>query len=116
MNLFLAGLFLILGSLLPKAGGMFLLAALLNAFLSIMHLMLFKSSDGAAILSEVLGVENIMTKAETVVRSRDMRAELMKQGAEGFVSIGISYVLFALQLVLPVLLILNVLEVIAWIV
>jgi len=116
MNLFLAGLFLILGAVLPQAGGMFLLAAVLNVFLALMHLMLFKNSDGAAIVSELLGVENIMEKAEAVVRSKEKRKLMMEQGIHGLVGIVISYVLFSLQIVLPILLILNVLEVIAWIV
>ncbi len=115
-DLFLAGLFLILGAFLPNAGGMFLLAAALNGFLALMHLMLLPNSDGAAILSEILGTENIIAKAQEIVRNKEMRTALMAKGIHGAVGIGISYVLFGLQIIFPILLILNILEVIAWIV
>ena len=43
-------------------------------------------------------------------KAEEKRNKLMEHGIHGIVSVGICYILFALRIVLPILLILNILE------
>jgi len=116
MNLLLTGLYLILGSVITKAGGIFLMAAGINAAIAVMNLTLIRSSDGASILAEALGTNNIMKRAEQVVKKKSLRQRMINQGEAGLITIIMYYILYATQILLPILLLTNILEVILWLI
>lgn len=111
MNLLLSGLFLIMGALYGNLGGMFLIAAIQNAFLAVMNLTLIKGLDGMAILSELLGIEEVAEDASNIIFSRKKKKELRAHGAAGNAAVLACYMINAFQIALPLLMILNVLEV-----
>lgn len=112
MNLFLVGVFLILGAIFGNLGGMFLTAAIQNAFLAALNLTLIKGLDGMAIVSELLGIEDIIETATDVIINRGIRNELREYGTSGNATIAACYMVGAFQIALPLLLLLNVLEVV----
>lgn len=112
MNLFLVGVFLILGASFGNLGGMFLTAAIQNIFLAILNLTLINGFDGMAILSELLGIEDIIETATDVIINREIRNELREYGPIGNATITACYMIGAFQIALPLLLLLNVLEVV----
>ena len=112
VNLLLSGLFLIMGALYGNFGGMFLIAAIQNAFLAVMNLTLIKGLDGMAILSELLGVEEVIETTKNIVFSRKKKNELRSHGMAGQAAVLACYVIGAFQIALPLLMVLNVLEVV----
>lgn len=112
-NLLLVGVFLILGSIFGSLGGMFMVAAIQNVFLAALNLTLIKGLDGFSIISELLGIEDLIEKATQVTFSRKKKQKLRESGLAGSVTIGACYMISAFQLALPLLLIMNILEVIA---
>jgi len=112
MNLLLSGLFLIMGALNGNLGGMFLIAAIQNAFLAVMNLTFIKGLDGMAILSELLGAEEIAENALKIIFSRKKKKELRAHGIAGKATVLTCYMISALQFGLPVLIVLNIMEVI----
>ena len=113
MNFMLCGAFLVLGACFPFLGGMFLNAAICNGFIGALNLTFIKGLDGTAIVSDLLGVDNVIDRARNVVFSRKERRKIMRQGSGGYATVTMCYMLFALQIALPVLLITNVLEVVS---
>ena len=111
MNLLLSGLFLIMGALYGNFGGMFLIAAIQNAFLAVMNLTLIKGLDGMAILSELLGIEEVAEDASNIIFSRKKKKELRAHGVAGNAVVLACYMINVFQIALPLLIILNVLEV-----
>ena len=112
-NFWLCGVCLLLGSAFPAFGGMFLNAAICNAFLGALNLTFIKGLDGAAIVSELFGVDNVVDRAKKVVFSAKIRKRMVCQGPSGLASVVMCYTLFVLQIALPVLLVTNVLEVVS---
>ena len=78
-----------------------------------LNLTFIKGLDGTAIVSDLLGVDNVIDRARNVVFSRKERRKVMRQGSGGYATVTMCYMLFALQIALPVLLITNVLEVVS---
>ena len=113
MNFLLCGIFLVLGVVNPLLGGMFLNAAICNAFLGALNLTFIKGLDGAAILSNLLGVDDIIDRARRIVFNREARKRVIRKGSSGYATVAVCYMLFALQIALPTLLITNVLEIIS---
>jgi len=111
-NLLLAGVFLILSSVFTSLSGMFLIAAIQNGFLAVMNLTLIKGLDGMAIVNELLGIEDVAESASDVILNRGLRIDLREHGLFGKATIAACYLVGIFQVALPVLLILNVLEVI----
>jgi len=111
-NFFLCGLFLFAGAVVPHLGGMFLNAAICNAFIGALNLTFIKGLDGSAILSDLIGVESFVEKSRYVITSKRERKKLMNNGASGYATLMVCFLISAIQIALPVLLITNVLEVI----
>ena len=112
MNLLLCGIFLILGAVFPSAGGILLCAAISNGTIGAINLTLLSGLDGASVLSNLLGVEDLIGRAKEVIFSRKERKRILRSGPAGGASVALCYVLLVLQLVWPILLIANVLEVV----
>lgn len=113
MNFLLFGAFLILGAVFPLMGGMFLCAAICNGMIGAINLTLLARLDGAAIMSDLLGVEDMIGWAKRILFNRKERRKLLRSGSGGVASVSLCYMLLALQLVWPIFLITNVLEVVA---
>lgn len=113
MNFMLCGTFLVLGACFPSLGGMFLNAAICNGFIGALNLTFIKGLDGTAIVSDLLGVDNVIDRARKVVFSRKERRKIMCQGSGGYATVTMCYMLFVLQIALPVLLVTNILEVVS---
>jgi len=112
VNLLLTGIFLILCAIFEDYGGMFLNAAIQNAFLAALNLTLIQGFDGMSIMSELLGTEDASTIAADVIFNSEKKKSLKKHGIAGSTTIAACYMLCAFRIALPVLLILNVLEVV----
>lgn len=113
-NFLLAGVFLLVAAALPSIGGIFLMAAVNNAIMAVLNLTFVKGLDGTAIISEVLGVPNLIEKANNLVFNKKVRQKVLNRGVSGYATAAMCYTLCALQLALPILLVSNVWEVILW--
>jgi len=113
MNFILTGLFLILGATFNNLGGMFMMAAVMNGLLGMLNLTFIEGLDGAAMLSNIFGMENVIIYAKSLMFNKRKRKILTTQGVHGCAFVVICYVITVLQIALPALLATNVLEVIA---
>ncbi len=115
-NLLLAGVFFLLAAAFPNIGGMMLLAGINNTLMAGLNLTFVKGLDGTAIISELLGIKNLVERANRVVFNKRARGRVLKKGTAGYAAAAMCYTLFALQLALPLLLVINVWEIILWVV
>ena len=114
MNLLLAALSLILSANIPLLSGFFLGAAIQNVFLALLNLTFINGLDGTTIISELLGVEDLVEKAKSVTKSSWRRKLLRRKGVLGNVIIASCYAIRVVQLAMPLVLVINVLGVISW--
>lgn len=112
MNLFLAGLFLILSVRIEVLCAFFFGAAINNALLAFVNLMFVNGFDGMAIMGELLGVENLGDKAKRIFHSRYARKKLLQRGFPAGITVTVCYILRSFQVLYPVLVIVNIIEVI----
>ena len=112
-NFLLCGVFLLAGALIPSLGGMFMSAAACNAIIGAINLAFIKGLDGAAIVSDLIGIEDVIDRAKYIVTKRGARKRILRQGAGGYAAVTMCYMLVVLQIALPVLLVANILEVVA---
>lgn len=111
-NFLLTGLFLIFGAVVPSLGGFCLNAALCNGFLGLVNLTLIEGLDGASVISELIGTPELIARTKKYVFNRTERRRALRRGVTGFGTVALSCLLFGMQLALPILLIVNVLEVV----
>lgn len=112
-NFLLAGIFLIMGSIFPCFGGAFLNAAISNTFIGVFNLTFIKGLDGTSIMSELFGIDEIIGRAQKIVFNRRTRQRVIRHRKDGFAIVCMCYMLFVLQIALPILLITNILEVVS---
>lgn len=115
MNFLLAGIFLLLSNILYEVSGFFVGAALSNIILGLLNLTFINGFDGMNIMSELLGVEDVVRKARRVTQSRVMKRKLKKTGMNGRATIAACYVIRMVQIAYPMILIINILAVFLWI-
>lgn len=115
-NILLTGVFLILSVVFPALGGMFLVAAVQNVFLAFLNMTFIKGLDGMRVMSELLGIEDMVEKSMNVVFSRKRKRRIKEKGLQGRATVAVCYIVSAFQIALPVLFIANILEVIICIV
>lgn len=113
-NLLLTAIFLFLSARFEYLSGLFLGAAIQNVFLALLNLTFVDGFDGMTIMSELLGVECIVSKAKRITKSRYKRKKLEKDGISGKATIVVSYVLRGIQIALPLVFALNIMGVISW--
>ena len=65
-----------------------------------------------AIVNELLGIEDVIETATDVIINRGIRNELREYGMTGNATIAACYMVCGFQIALPLLLLLNVLEVV----
>lgn len=114
VNLILTAMFLILSARFEMLSGFFLAAAIQNIFLALLNLTLVDGFDGMAIMGELLGVENVISKAKRITRIKYKRKKLEKDGISGKATIAVCYALRGIQIALPLIFALNIVGVITW--
>lgn len=112
-NLLLSGVFLLLACLFPSVGSPLLGAAINNAFLAFINITLIKGLDGAAIISDLLGIDDIVSKSKEILHSKKARRRLSKKGLNGYAVMAIAVAVRATQIALPLLYIINGLEILS---
>lgn len=114
MNLVFTAIFLMLSAKFEMLSGFFLGAAVQNAFLAILNLLFVDGFDGMAIMSELLGVEDLVSKAKKMTKSKFRRKKLEKENPSGKATIAVCYLLRSVQIALPLIFALNIVGVISW--
>lgn len=112
MNLLLSAIFLILGAEFEIFSGYCLGFVIQNLLLAVGNLLFISGFDGMAILSELIGVEDISAKAKNITGSRLKRRKLANTGAHGGAAVAACYIVRVLQLALPLILIINIVGVV----
>lgn len=114
MNFLLTGISLFLSSQIEVFSGFFLGVAVQNVFLAFLNLMFFNGSDGMGIMGELFGITDIIEWSKKVTKRTHIKKMIRKDGLLGTVTIGIGCVFRAIQIALPILFAINILEVISW--
>lgn len=113
MNLLLTGVCLLLSCAVPALGAAFLYAGLDNFLLAMFNIIFVDGLDGMSVLGDLLGIEDLTDSAREIVTNRALRKQLRAAGPVGHVVIAVSVLVRVLQFALPLLILLNVLEVVA---
>lgn len=113
MNFMLAAVFLILTVPFANLSGFFLGAAIQNAFLGFINLTFVNGFDGMAIMSELLGTDELMDKVKSIIKSKRKRNRLLNDGVSGKATVVACYALKAIQVALPLIIALNIVGVIS---
>lgn len=111
-NFMLCGIFLILSSLAPASSGLFLCAAICNGAMGVFNLTFIKGFDGTSIISELLGADDVLYYAITVLFNRRTRARVLNHGCIGYVVMVVCSIFLLLQVTLPIICISTILEII----
>ncbi len=114
MNIMLSAFCLMLCTLIESLSGFFLGMAINNVFLALVNMTFIRGFDGSTIISELLGVEDVIGKAKRVIKSKRAKKILINKGVLGKGAIACCYILRTLQITLPILLLLNVVGVVTW--
>jgi len=110
-NFLIAGFALMLATICSPFYGFFFGVALNNLLLGLINLTFIDSLDGMHIIETLLGYKPL-----EVIKSKAMRDALKREGLPGTLELSICYILKVMQLIYPVLLTLNVMEVVLWVI
>lgn len=114
-NMLLAGCFLLLSVPFPALGGIFMTAALTNVVLAFFNFSAMGGFDGMNVLGELLGHTKYTKTSGEILFSKAERKKLVRRGLAGKATLASCVILQAMQLGLPILLLLSVVEVVSWI-
>lgn len=109
-NALFAGVCLLIACAIPYAGAFLLNAAIGNIILALVNITFGSGLDGASILSELLGIENLVEDTKKVVLNRRIRRKLRSKGMPGYALIAVSVVVQILQITIPVIIGWNIVE------
>lgn len=109
-NALFAGVCLLIACAIPYAGAFLLNAAIGNIILALVNITFGGGLDGVSILSELLGIENLVEDTKKVVLNRCIRRKLRSKGMPGYALIAVSIVVQILQITIPVIIGWNVVE------
>lgn len=115
-NLMLSGIAFALLSESPNMADFYFCIALINLCLAFLNLMLRSGNDGCHILSYLFGAdtEDIVDVAKDTVFYKINRWKLYHSGSVGFAALCSYALILALQITTPVIIMVNILEVISW--
>ncbi len=113
-NLLLAGCYLLLLKSGLFGADMLIVAAGINIIMALSNILLADGLDGMNLFQELLGVDELVETAISVVKNKKDKRELWKRGANGRGVAVCCYIIGAYQLTLPVLLGLYVVGFIIW--
>ncbi|MBQ2963196.1 MAG: hypothetical protein IJE14_00915 [Clostridia bacterium] len=108
MNFVLTAVFLLLTVSFADLSGFFLGAAIQNAFLGFINLTFINGFDGMAIMSELLGTDELIDKAKSVIKNKRKRNRLLNDGVSGQATVAVCYALKVIQVALPLIFVLNI--------
>ena len=111
-NIMLAGFFLILSTLWYEASGFMLGAALTNLFLGILNASLIGQLDGMMIFNEIMGTENFISLASSIIKNKKKRRMLISQGVHGKAKFAACCIICSTKIVMPLIFAANVIGVI----
>lgn len=109
-NALFAGVCLLMACAIPYAGAFLLNATIGNIILALVNITFGGGLDGASILSELLGIENLVEDTKKVVLNRRIRRKLRSKGMPGYALIAVSVVVQILQITIPVIIGWNIVE------
>ena len=109
-NALFAGVCLLIACAIPYAGAFLLNAAIGNIILALVNITFGGGLDGVSILSELLGIENLVEDTKKVVLNRCIRRKLRSKGMPGYALIAVSIVVQILQITIPVIIGWNIVE------
>lgn len=115
-NCLISGLSLSIIPLLPSASGTLFFVAMLNIGLVFMNLVLRDENDGYRIISYLFGSDEkgVLDAAKSTILHRINRIKLYKKGDLGIATL-FSYILIIfLQIIFPIIVLLDLLGVISW--
>ena len=108
MNLFLAGLSLCL-MIVPWVNSYLMLTSFLtNLMLALGNLALVHGIDGMHIFSEMMGTDNLILDSVELILDKKECRKMKKRGINGRAGVLVSRLVLGLQLLLPVIMIVNV--------
>ena len=113
-NALLTGMLLIIACAIPSIGAFCIIAAIFNILSVLENFTFSRGLDGASILSEILGIEDLVDGTKKVVMNTKIRKKLRSKGASGHALIAVSFVVQLLQISVPVLIGWSVMESILW--
>lgn len=111
-NMFLAGVFLVLCTMIEWASGIFLYAAILNVILAIFNLALIGGLDGFAIISELLGLKYGVDEAKILLGKCLRRKRRANMTVNRKVAVVACVIIILYQILVPIVIIDNVLTII----
>lgn len=109
-NALFAGVCLLIACAIPYVGAFLLNAAIGNIILALVNITFGGGLDGASILSELLGIENLVEDTKKVVLNRRIRKKLRSKGMPGYSLIAVNVVVQILQITIPVIIGWNIVE------
>lgn len=115
MNLILSSIFLILALEINSISGFFYGASICNVMFAFINLTFAEGLDGMTIIGELLGVDDLPGKAKGIVKNKRLRIALMSKGVTGKCIVALCYIIKALQISMPILIAVNIMEVFLWI-
>lgn len=110
MNLLLSGLFMCMSCSGRLDSFLLIQASVVNLVFAIINISLIMGIDGMNICSEILGVENFAVHALELLMDRREKRRLRRKGINGRAVIAASYIIAIFQLLLPLIFIINVIE------
>lgn len=114
MNLILADICMLIAVKTQITSGFLVGMIIQNILLAIINLTFIKGFDGMAIMGELLGVDNFLTKAKALLKDKSKKKKLAKSGFPGRATIVACYFIRCVQIALPMLLIVDVLGGLLW--
>ena len=114
MNLLLAGILSGMSCLLQDNSGILRSAAAANFVVSIGNCIFISTLDGFRILSELLGMNNLMGWAKKNIKSWKRLRTLMNDGVESQTALFVSYFVYGMRYIYPLMLLIELGELILW--
>ena len=115
MNLYLAAFFLLLAGCHPMLGAPAVCAAITNGILGLINLTLTFGLDGMHMLSALLGVEDLCSMAMEILFDRQNRRTLRRKGFQGRAALSFCWMGLVMQMFFPLVLAVNISEVLLWV-
>lgn len=115
MNLLLAGIAFIFATITKSISGFFMGFAIQNLFLAALNVVFICGLDGEKILSALLGRKDFVFSAITTILNKKETKALWNKGYAGKAEIVTIVCICAIQIAFPVVLLINLAEVISWI-
>lgn len=111
-NFLLAGIVLFLVPCSGVLSGLFLQIAVVNIFLATLNLLMIDGVDGMAIIGELLGIDDLADKAKMIKKSKAKKRKIARKGITGKLTVAVCYIISVVKIAIPIVLILNVVELI----